>query len=1148
MAGETSTGISKKKAWGSGEGSVTLTYESGSGNGTITVTSDSNNLHTDRSMTVTVKSADGRISRQVTVAQAMKPYIDLATATVSASNQTYSGSAKTPTVTVTLNGSTVPSTGYDVEYTNNTKAGDATITITGKGDYTGTATGTFNIAKASPNLTVPSAKNLTYSGSTQTLVNAGSSSHGTFTYSTSQTGTYSTTIPQGIAANSYIVYWQFTGDSNHTDISPKQVTVSIAQKNLTITAKEQTITYGNSISTGTSQVATSGLVSGDSLTAVTLTPSTTDATTSGNIIPSNATTSNGIGNYDVSYVAGTLTINKATPTYTAPTAKTNLKYNGSAQALLNAGTTSHGTIYYSSDNSTWSTTIPTGTSVKSYTVYWKLTGDSNHTDIASKSITVAISQGTGSLAFVAATYNVNYVASPSAKLYASASLSGWEVCPTSVKSLSGYTVYRSVSNKAASNSQAVMKLTFYNTTGAAQDVLVKVGPCTESLYDYVYISAWDSADISPTINTVQSGAQYSGSNVTTEWTDVTLTVPAGTHTVQVVYRKDGSVSNSPDCGYLAIAQPLNFSTLRNMLIRTGSGTVRYSSSKTSVATVDSSTGVVTLAGTGKATITATMAATTNYSGATATFTVSSTAITKIAPSYAAPTAKSNLTYTGSAQALLNSGSTLDGTIQYSSNNSSWSTTIPTGTTATSYTRYWKLVGDSFHSDVASSSLSISIAKASRTISFSNPWTEVAPGATITNTATPSAGSGDGTVTYSSGNTSIVTVNSSTGAVTGVAEGSTFIQATISAGTNYKSATTSYTITCVQTVTDFAYTGAVQSITLNPGTYKLQCWGAQGGSNAAASAYSITAKAGGKGGYSEGVLTLSESKTLYVFVGGQGSSSGNGGWNGGGGGSGSASYNNSGTNGVSRMGCGGGATDIALVTSDMAYYSYRNARTSASLLSRIIVAGGGSGAAMCYKAVTSSSTSTVTDYTVSGSLMTATSYNGDSVSGSVLTLSGTTTYSSGLVTIHDTHEQTTTGSTTTSTDYGGGYVGGGENGGYYSMTYRATLSAAGLGGAFGLGANQTNTNYRYCSGCGGGGWYGGGGGLKSDTSTTYVKYMGGGSGFVNTSDYASYRPTDYTGLQLDSGTTYAGTSSFESISGGTETGHSGNGYARITRLS
>jgi hypothetical protein len=144
----------------------------------------------------------------------------------------------------------------------------------------------------------------------------------------------------------------------------------------------------------------------------------------------------------------------------------------------------------------------------------------------------------------------------------------------------------------------------------------------------------------------------------------------------------------------------------------------------------------------------------------------------------------------------------------------------------------------------------------------------------------------------------------------------------------------------------------------------------------------------------------------------------------------------------------------------------------------------------------------------------------------------------------THEESSSGS---ETDYQVGYVGGGTNGGGYSNTYKGKQNAAGTGGSFGQGANQTTTNYRYCSGAGGGGWYGGGSSY-SDSSMTNSKYAGGGSGFVNTAASAGNRPSGYTGLQLDSGETKAGNTSFPSTSGGTETGHSGNGYAKITRLS
>ena len=49
------------------------------------------------------------------------------------------------------------------------------------------------------------------------------------------------------------------------------------------------------------------------MTAVTLSASRSTAGT-GTITPSSATTTKGIGNYSVTYTAGTLTINKANPT------------------------------------------------------------------------------------------------------------------------------------------------------------------------------------------------------------------------------------------------------------------------------------------------------------------------------------------------------------------------------------------------------------------------------------------------------------------------------------------------------------------------------------------------------------------------------------------------------------------------------------------------------------------------------------------------------------------------------------------------------------------------------------------------------------------------------------------------------------------
>ena len=87
----------------------------------------------------------------------------------------------------------------------------------------------------------------------------------------------------------------------------------------------------------------------------------------------------------------TIKVNKATPTFTAPTAQENLTYTGQEQALITAGMTDHGTMQYSlTENGTYSQDIPTGTDAGAYTVWYRVIGDANHKDTAPASVAVSI--------------------------------------------------------------------------------------------------------------------------------------------------------------------------------------------------------------------------------------------------------------------------------------------------------------------------------------------------------------------------------------------------------------------------------------------------------------------------------------------------------------------------------------------------------------------------------------------------------------------------------------------------------------------------------------------------------------------------------------------------------------------------------------
>lgn len=89
----------------------------------------------------------------------------------------------------------------------------------------------------------------------------------------------------------------------------------------------------------------------------------------------------------------TIKVNKATPTFTAPTAQDNLTYTGQEQALITAGMTDHGTMQYSlTENGTYSQDIPTGTDAGAYTVWYQVIGDENHNDTAPASVAVRIGQ------------------------------------------------------------------------------------------------------------------------------------------------------------------------------------------------------------------------------------------------------------------------------------------------------------------------------------------------------------------------------------------------------------------------------------------------------------------------------------------------------------------------------------------------------------------------------------------------------------------------------------------------------------------------------------------------------------------------------------------------------------------------------------
>ncbi len=95
----------------------------------------------------------------------------------------------------------------------------------------------------------------------------------------------------------------------------------------------------------------------------------------------------------------TVTIAKANAEFTAPTAKTDLVYTGSAIELVVAGSATGGEMQYKLGEDEYDTTVPAATNAGTYTVYYKVIGDGNHNDAAEVSITVTIAKAKNVIEF-----------------------------------------------------------------------------------------------------------------------------------------------------------------------------------------------------------------------------------------------------------------------------------------------------------------------------------------------------------------------------------------------------------------------------------------------------------------------------------------------------------------------------------------------------------------------------------------------------------------------------------------------------------------------------------------------------------------------------------------------------------------------------
>ena len=239
----------------------------------------------------------------------------------------------------------------------------------------------FAVTKATNEITALALDGWTFGETAKTPTAAAKFGTPTFTYGATADGEFSETVPT--AAGNYFVKATVAATANY-DGAEKTAEFKIAHSNATLTNMPAAV--ANLVYTGNAQeLVTAGVADGGTMQY----KLGTDGTWSSDI-----PTATNAGEYTVYYkVLGddnhgdiaeasvTVVMAKANSTFSKLPSDPDLHYTGEMQALLIAGETTCGTIWYKLDDGEWTTTIPTEINAVGHNVYYKIVGDDNHNDL-----------------------------------------------------------------------------------------------------------------------------------------------------------------------------------------------------------------------------------------------------------------------------------------------------------------------------------------------------------------------------------------------------------------------------------------------------------------------------------------------------------------------------------------------------------------------------------------------------------------------------------------------------------------------------------------------------------------------------------------------------------------------------------------------
>ena len=549
--------------------------------------------------------------------------------------------------------------------------------------------------------TAPTAiSGLVYTSKAQQLINAGSTEDGTMVYSLDGEN-FNKAIPTAIQPQTYTVYYKVVGTTGNSQVGKLTVTIEdkvytfiapTAISGLVYTGEAQQIIKPGSSEDGKMVYSLDGENFSEAIPTATLPQTYTvyykvvDAIGNSQVEKLTAT----IGK--VSYTLtdngnGTYTLDKMPPydvkvvaeyeacAFTAPTAISGLVYTGKAQQLIKSGSSEDGTMVYSLDGETFSEAIPTATLPQTYTVYYKVLDSTGHYSQVGK-LTVAIEDKVYTFIAPTAISGLVYTgkaqqlikpgsAEDGTMVYSLDGVNFSETIPTAILPQT-YTVYYKVlgtigNSQVETLTASIGKATFaFADNGNGTWTLDKMPP-----YDVKMVVEYeDYAFTAPTAisglvytdeaqQLIKAGSTDNGTMVYSldgkKFSEAipTATLP-GTYTVY--YKVVGATGNS-QVGNLTVT--IDKLTVTNVLADNGNGT--WSLDKMPPCDVKM---VV------------------EYEDYT----------------FTAPTAISDLVYTGEAQQLIKAGSTDDGTIVYSLDGVKFSEAIPTATLPQPYSVYYKVLG------------------------------------------------------------------------------------------------------------------------------------------------------------------------------------------------------------------------------------------------------------------------------------------------------------------------------------------------------------------------------------------------------------------------------------------------------------------------